>query len=596
MKKDTHDQTHSCACGSDGCCGGNQVDISELKTRSRELTSTPGSPEWARRAHARAMMRAVGYTDEDFAKPMVTVSAPFSDVTPCNNHILDLGRIIEKEIEFIGGKPFIFGTPVVTDGETMGMEGMKYSLVSRDLIADCIEMMHEAYKSDAVISLSGCDKTIPASLMPLARNNSIGICLYGGSIRPGKLHGEDLTVVSTFEAVGAFGAGKITSEQLHEVECHSCPGNGACGGMYTANTMASCIEAMGMSLPGSSSNVAADERNNISPEKRLDCINTARALFNLMEKGIRTRDIMTRKAFENAIVLMMALGGSTNGVLHLLALAREADVPLTIDDFETIGAKVPLIGNLKPFGKYVMNDIANIGGIPMVMKMLLKAGYLHGDCITVTGKTIAENLEDAPDFPEGQDVIYPLEKPYAPAGHHIIIVRGNLAEEGAVIKLSGKELDKHVGPARVFEREEDCMDAILGGKINKGDVIVIRYEGPKGGPGMREMLSPSAALMGAGLGKDVALITDGRFSGGTHGIMVGHVSPEAAVGGLIGLVEEGDTIELNIKTRQINLVVKPDIIEARKSKWKAPEPRYKRGVLYKYSQLVSSASEGAVTS
>lgn len=584
----------SCGCG--GECGCSSSSVSKLKQRSQQLTSVPGAKDWAKRAPARAMMRAVGYEDADFEKPLVTVAAPYTDITPCNNHIFELGHIIEEEVERSGGKPFIFGTPVVTDGETMGSEGMKYSLVSRDLIADCIETMHECYASDGIISLSGCDKTIPASLMPLARNNAIGIALYGGSIRPGKLNGEDLTVVSIFEAVGAYGAGKIDEKALNEVECHSCPGNGACGGMYTANTMASCIEAMGMSLPGSSSNVAVDEYNRISPEKHMDCIKAVRALFHLMEKQIRARDIMTRNAFENAIVLMMALGGSTNGVLHLLALAREANVPLTIDDFETIGKKVPLIGNLKPFGKYVMNDLSQIGGVPMVMKMLLKAGLLHGDCLTVTGQTIEENLEDAPDFPEDQDVIYPLEKPYALAGHHVIIVRGNLAEEGAVIKLSGKELDKHVGPARVFEREEDCLDAILDGKINKGDVLVIRYEGPKGGPGMREMLSPSAALMGAGLGKDVALITDGRFSGGTHGIMVGHVSPEAAVGGLIALVEEGDTIELNITTRQINLLVDPKVVEQRRAAWKEPAPRYTRGVLAKYAKLVSSASEGAITS
>lgn len=583
----------SCSCGNGDCCSSNPT---SLKDRSEQLTSVPGSPDWSKRAPARAMMRAVGYTDEDFTKPMVCVAAPYSDVSPCNNHIFDLGRIIEEEVERCGGKPYIFGTPVITDGETMGMEGMKYSLVSRDFIADAIEMMQEAYTSDGTIALSGCDKTIPASLMPLARNNSIGICLYGGSIRPGQLHGEDLTVVSIFEAVGKFGAGNIDEKRLHDVECHSCPGNGACGGMYTANTMASCIEAMGMSLPGSASNVASDKKNAISAEKKLDCINTARALFNLMEKNIRARDIMTRKAFENAIVVMMALGGSTNGVLHLLAIAHEAGVELSIDDFTKIGANVPLLGNLKPFGKYVMNDLSEIGGIPMVMKYLLKHGFLHGDCLTVTGKTIAENLKDAPDFPEGQDVLYPIEKPYAAPGRHITVMYGNLAEEGSVIKLSGKELDKHVGPARVFEREEECLDAILAGKIQKGDVLVIRYEGPKGGPGMREMLSPSATLMGAGLGKDVALITDGRFSGGTHGIMAGHVSPEAAVGGLIGLVEEGDTIELNMSTKEINLLVDEKEIEKRRKEWKAPKPRYTRGVLYKYATLVSSASKGAVTS
>ncbi len=584
----------SCGCGNGDCCKNNKP--KQLKNRSIELTSIPGADTWAKRAPARAMMRAVGYTDSDFEKPMVCVAAPYSDVSPCNNHIFELGKMIEDEVTRCGGKPFIFGTPVITDGETMGMEGMKYSLVSRDLIADCIEMMQEGYTSDGTIALSGCDKTIPASLMPLARNNSVGLCLYGGSIRPGKLQGEDLTVVSIFEAVGAYGAGMIDEIRLHDVECASCPGNGACGGMYTANTMASCIEAMGMSLPGSASNVAADEQNNISPEKKLDCINAARAIFYLMEHNIRARDIMTRKAFENAITVMMALGGSTNGVLHLLALAHEAEVELSIDDFQKIGERVPLIGNLKPFGKYVMNDVSQIGGIPMVMKMLLKGGYLHGDCLTVTGKTIAENLEHAPDYPEGQDVILPLDKPYAAPGKHIMVIRGNMAEEGAVIKLSGKELERHRGPARVFEREEQCLDAIIAGKIKKGDVLVIRNEGPKGGPGMREMLSPSAALMGAGLGADVALITDGRFSGGTHGIMIGHVTPEAAVGGMIGLVQEGDIIDIDLTKKEVNLEISADELKKRKADWKPTESKYKRGVLWKYAQLVSSASKGAVTS
>ncbi len=560
------------------------------------MTSKPGEKDWVKRAPARAMMRGVGYKDEDFEKPLITVACPYTNITPCNAHIQALGDIVAKEVEGIGGKPIIFGTPVVTDGETMGMEGMKYSLVSRELIADCIETMHEAYAADGILALSGCDKTIPASLIPLARNNSIGITLYGGSIRPGHYKGRDLTIVSTFEAVGAVGAGKMSEEELHDIECASCPGNGACGGMYTANTMASAIEAMGMSLPGSSSHPAVDTKNNIFSEKQQDCIDSVGALFHLMKKGIRARDIMTREAFENAITVVMAIGGSTNAVLHLLSLAHEADVKLSIDDFGKIGKRVPLVGDFKPFGKYVMEDLYNAGGVPMVMKMLLDGGFLYGDCLTVTGKTVAENLANAPERSKNQDVIYSLEKPLAAPDHHILVLRGNLAPEGAVLKLSGKEMEFHKGSARVFECEEDALNAILEGKIKKGDVIVIRYEGPKGGPGMREMLSPSSALMGAGLGRDVALVTDGRFSGGTHGIMVGHVSPEAQVGGPLALVKEGDTINIHLKTRTIDVEITKGEMEKRRREWMAPEFNYKRGVLAKYAKLVGSASEGAVTS
>ncbi|MBU3978948.1 dihydroxy-acid dehydratase [Patescibacteria group bacterium] len=556
----------------------------------------PGEKDWVKRAPARAMMRAVGFTDKDFEKPLITVACPYTNITPCNAHIRDLGDIVASEVEKNGGKPIVFGTPVVTDGETMGMEGMKYSLVSRELIADCIETMHEAYAADGILALSGCDKTIPASLIPLARNNSIGITLYGGSIRPGHYKGRDLTIVSTFEAVGAVGSGKMSEEELHAIECASCPGNGACGGMYTANTMASAIEALGMSLPGSSSHPAVDTQNNIFSDKRQDCIDSVAALFSLMKKGIRARDIMTRAAFENAITLVMALGGSTNAILHLLSLAHEADVKLDLSDFERIGKRTPLIGDFKPFGKYVMEDLYNIGGVPVVMKMLLNAGFLHGDCLTVTGKTVAENLQNVQDGPENQDVIYGLEKPLAKPDHHIIILRGNLAPEGAVLKLSGKEMQFHKGPARIFECEEDALNAILEGKIKKGDVIVIRYEGPKGGPGMREMLSPSAALMGAGLGKDVALVTDGRFSGGTHGIMVGHISPEAQAGGPLAMVKEWDIINIHLKTRTIDVDLAKGEMEKRRKNWKAPELKYKRGVLAKYAKLVGSASKGATTS
>ncbi len=566
------------------------------KHRSTLLTGTPGGTDWPKRAAARAMLRAVDFTDEDFEKPIVTVACPFTNATPCNDHIRDLGDILFREIGETGGKPFLFGTPVISDGETMGMEGMKYSLMSRELIADCIETMHEGYAADGIITLSGCDKSIPAALMPILRNNSIGLTLYGGTILPGSWRGEDLTVVSAFEAVGAHGAGKITDEELHAVECHSCPGAGACGGMYTANTMASVIEAMGMSVPGSASHAAVDRRNRISPEKQRDCHDTARALAGLLDRGIRSRDIVTREAFENAIVVMIALGGSTNGILHILALAHEAQVPISLDDFQRIGRNVPLLGNLKPFGKYVMADLDRIGGIPMVMKTLHGAGLLHGNCLTVTGRTIAENLETAQARPADQDIFHAPEDPYAPPGRHITILRGNLAPEGAVLKLSGKALTRHAGPARVFDREEDALDAILSGTIRKGDVIVIRYEGPKGGPGMREMLSPSAALMGAGLGKDVALITDGRFSGGTHGIMVGHIAPEAQAGGAIAVVRDGDRISINPGERTISLEADEAEIAERLSRWISPEPKYRRGVLGKYAALVGSASRGAVTS
>lgn len=567
-----------------------------LKWRSKLLTGTPGDKDWVKRAAARAMLRAVNFKDEDFQKPIVTVACPYTNATPCNAHIQKLGEIVFSELEKLGGKPFIFGTPVVSDGESMGMEGMKYSLVSRELIADCIETMHESYSADGILTLSGCDKTIPGALMPLARNNSIGLTLYGGSILPGSYKGKDLTVVSIFEAIGEHAAGKISDRDLYQIECRSCPGAGSCGGMFTANTMSSAIEALGMSIPGSSSNLAVDKSNIVSADKRNDCIKSVAALFHLLEKGIRARDIMTKKAFENAITLVLALGGSTNAVLHLLALAHEADVDLKLTDFARIAQKVPLIGNFKPFGVYIMENLHAIGGVPMVMRMLLEAGLFHPDCMTVTGKTVAENLKNAPKRPKKQDIIYSLEKPLAPAEHHILILHGNLAPEGAVMKLSGKEIDQHNGPARVFEKEEDALDAILTRKIKKGDVMVIRYEGPKGGPGMREMLSPSSALMGMGLGKDVALITDGRFSGGTHGIMVGHISPEAQAGGRLALVKEGDIVTINLKVRRLDLLVSEKEIAQREKMWKEPKPKYTRGVLAKYAKLVSSASMGAVTS
>ena len=567
-----------------------------MKRRSEEITGRKDGAKWVERTAARTMLRAVRFTDEDFDKPIIALAVPYTNGTPCNDHVRALGDIVQKAIEDAGGKAIIFGTPVVSDGISMGTEAMKYSLVSREVIADSIELMTEGYRVDAVITLSGCDKTIPAALMPIARNNLIGLTLYGGSILPGEYHGRALNIVSAFEAVGAYCAGKIDAQELHAVECHSCPGAGSCAGMYTANTMASAIEALGMSLPGSASNLAVDEGNQISVEKREDCVRVAHAVVGLLQSGISARDIMTREAFENALTVAWALGGSTNAVLHILALAYEAGVVLTLADIEEITSTVPLIGDFKPFGQYVMNDLHKIGGLPMVMKTLLDAGYLHGDCMTVTGKTLAENLADSPLRPENQDVIYSPEHPYAPPNRHIRVLRGNLACEGCVIKLSGKEMTHFTGPARVFEREEDALEAILAGKINAGDVVVIRYEGPKGGPGMREMLSPSAALMGAGLGKDVALVTDGRFSGGTHGIMIGHVAPEAQVGGLIALVQEGDVITIDLGLGELNLMLEDEEISKRSAQWQAPEIRYTRGVLAKYAKLVSSSSCGAVTS
>jgi len=565
------------------------------RRRSQGLVGdTPGSELWQKRTAARAMLRAVNFDDEDFFKPIVSVACTHTNATPCNAHLDQLGAVIMEEVKQRGGKPFVFGTPVISDGETMGTTGMRYSLVSRDLIADCIETMHEGYLSDGLITMGGCDKSIPGALMPLLRTDAMGVMLYGGSILPGHLDGNDLTVVSSFEAIGARGAGRIDDDQLTRVEKNSCPGPGACGGMFTANTMSSIIEAMGMSVPYSAAHTAVTRDNQLSKDKVLDCVRSVDALFTCLENRITARQICTKKAFENGIVIMMALGGSTNAVLHLLALAHEAQVDLTIDDFNRIADRVPLIGDFKPFGRYVMADLEKIGGVPMVMKYLLSKGLIHGDCMTVTGKTVAENLADAPDPPIESNVILPVEQPYAGPGKHVVVMRGNLAPEGAVIKLSGKEIDRHRGPARVFESEESALDAVLAGKIVDNDVVVIRYEGPRGGPGMREMLSPSAAIMGAGLGKTVALITDGRFSGGTHGIMVGHISPEAHVGGPIALVEEGDIIVLEPGKRLLTLEVSDDELERRRQTWR-PRTQQLTGTLKKYSQLVSSASLGAVT-
>lgn len=566
-----------------------------MRRRSHEITGSRGAGNWEARTPARAMLRGVRFSDEDFDKPLIALAVPYTNGTPCNDHIRELGDLLQQEIEAAGGKAIVFGTPVVSDGISMGSEAMKYSLVSREVIADSIEIMTEGYRVDGVITLSGCDKTIPAALMPIARNNLVGLTLYGGSILPGNFEGEELNIVSAFEGVGAHAAGRIDKQQLHSIECRACPGAGSCGGMYTANTMAAAIEALGMSLPGSSSNMAVDEKNCISREKQTDVISSARALMSLLSHGITSREIMTKKAFENALTLAWALGGSTNAVLHFLALAREAGVALSLADISAITRRVPLLGNFKPFGRYLMNDLHHLGGTPLVMKLLLEAGFLHGDCLTVTGRSLAENIADAPALPENQDVIYSLEHPYAPAGKHIRILYGNLAEEGCVLKQSGKPLQDMTGRARVFEREEEALSAILEGSIVPGDIIVIRYEGPKGGPGMREMLSPSAALMGAGLGDSVALITDGRFSGGTHGIMIGHIAPEAALCGNIALVEENDLITIDLQKEQLNVQLSDSELAKRRNHWKPPQETPSGAVLTKYARLVSSAARGAVT-
>lgn len=567
-----------------------------LKQRSAQITGQKGSKNWVTRSAARAMLRAVGYKDEDFNKPIIAVACPYTNGTPCNDHINTLGEIIQKEIKKVGGKDIIFGTPVISDGISMGTEAMKYSLVSRELIADSIEMMIEGYLTDGAITLSGCDKSIPGALMPLARTNVFGITLYGGTIQPGHYKGQDLTIVSSFEAIGACGSGKISENELVNIEKKACPGAGACGGMFTANTMASAIEALGMSLPGSASNPAVDLKGKIHKDKFDDCAKAVKALFNLMKMGIRPRDIMTCKAFENAIAMVMALGGSTNAVLHLIALAHEANVDFDISLFNKIADRTPLLADMKPFGKYVMADLDKIGGIPVVMKMLLDAKLLHGDCLTVTGKTVAENLAKVGQPKAGQKVLFSIKKPYAKAGHHILILKGSLAPEGSVMKMSGKDITCHEGPARVFENEEAALEAIMKSNIKPGDVIVTRYEGPKGGPGMREGLSVTGALVGAGLGATVAVITDGRFSGGTHGICLGHVAPEAQTGGPIAVVKEGDKVKIDLKKRTVDLLISKQELATRLKKWKAPALKYKRGVLAKYAKLVSSASQGAVTS
>jgi dihydroxy-acid dehydratase len=556
----------------------------EKDLRIRSIVISEGE----NRAPNRAMLRAVGFKDEDFKKPMIGIASTWSEVTPCNIHIDKLAIAAKQGARDGGGAPLIFNTITVSDGISMGHEGMRYSLPSREVIADSIETVVGAERLDGLVAIGGCDKNMPGCMIAIGRLNLPAVFVYGGTIQPGKWEGKDLDIVSAFEAVGQYNSGSINREQLHNIECHSCPGAGSCGGMYTANTMASAIEAMGMSLPRSSSNPA------IADAKEDDCHQAGQAVVELLRKEIYPKDIITKKALENAITVVMALGGSTNAVLHLLAIAHSVDVDLSLDDFNRIRERVPHLADLKPSGRYVMNDLCEVGGVPAVMKLLLAEGLLHGDCLTVTGKTLAENLADMPGLTEGQDVIRPFDNPFKKTGP-LVILRGNLAPEGAVAKMSGVKMKNITGPARVFDTEEAATEALLSDKINKGDVIVIRYAGPKGGPGMSEMLSVTAIVIGKGLGGDIALITDGRFSGGTHGFVVGHVAPEAQVGGPIALLKEGDLITIDSETQELSVGVSAEEMAARLQDWKEPPLRYSRGVLNKYARLVSSASKGAVT-
>ena len=551
--------------------------------RSRTIT------EGVERTPNRAMLRAVGFGDQDFAKPIVAIANAHSTITPCNARLNDLALRAEAAIRQAGGMPQTFGTITVSDGISMGTEGMKYSLVSREIIADSIEAVCSAQCVDGVLAVGGCDKNMPGAMIAIARMNIPAVFVYGGTIKPGHYRGEALTVVSAFEAVGQYSAHRLSEADLLEVERRACPGAGACGGMFTANTMSSAIEAMGMSLPYSSTMAAEDA------EKAESAARSGEALVDAVRRQRLPRHILTRKAFENAMAVVMALGGSTNAVLHLLAIARAAGVALALDDFETIRRKVPVLCDLKPSGRFVTTDLHAAGGVPQVMKLLLAHGVLHADALTVTGETIDEVLRDVRDEPRGdQEVIRPWSRPLYPQGH-LTILRGNLATEGAVAKITGIKHLKITGPARVFDCEEDCLGAVLAGRIEPGDVVVIRYEGPKGGPGMREMLSPTSAIIGAGLGDSVGLITDGRFSGGTYGLVVGHVAPEAAVGGTLALVGDGDSITIDAERRLLQLNVPDAEIERRRKAWRPPAPRYTSGVLAKYARLVSSASLGAVT-
>jgi dihydroxy-acid dehydratase len=553
----------------------------DIKPRSRTVT------DGLERAAARGMLRAVGMGDEDFAKPQIGIASSWNEITPCNLSLERLARSAKEGVHAGGGYPLQFGTISVSDGISMGHEGMHFSLVSREIIADSVEAVMQAECLDGMVTFAGCDKSLPGMLMAAARLDVASVFVYAGSILPGRVGDRDVTIIDAFEAVGACARGLITRAEVDEIERAICPGEGACGGMYTANTMASAAEAMGMSLPGSAAPPAVDRRRDGYARR------SGEAVVEMLRQGITTRDIITKESLENAIAVVMALGGSTNAVLHLLAIAHEADVDLEMEDFQRIGAKVPLLGDLKPFGRYVMSDMDRVGGVPVVMRALLDAGLLHGDCLTVTGRTVAENLADVnPPDPDGT-ILRAMSDPMGGVGG-ITILGGSLATEGAVVKNAGIPVEVFEGPARVFERERAAMDALEDGSIQPGDVVIIRYEGPKGGPGMREMLMITAAIKGAGLGKDVLLITDGRFSGGTTGLCVGHVAPEAVDGGPIALVRDGDRVRIDIPGRRLDLLVDEAELAARRVGWAPLPPRYDRGVLAKYAKLVGSASRGAV--
>jgi dihydroxy-acid dehydratase len=555
--------------------------MTNMKPRSGLVT------DGMERAPARGMLRAVGMGDDDWVKPQIGIASSWNEITPCNLSLDRLAKAAKEGVFVAGGFPLQFGTISVSDGISMGHEGMHFSLVSREVIADSVETVMQAERLDGMVTFAGCDKSLPGMLMAAARINVASVLVYAGSTMPGQVDGKDVTIIDAFEAVGACARGLITREKVDEIERAICPGEGACGGMYTANTMASAAEALGMSLPGSAAPPAVDRRRDGYSRA------AGEAVVEMIRRGITTRDILTKKAFENAITVVMALGGSTNAVLHLLAIAHEADVDLTLDDFHRVGSKVPLLGDLKPFGRFVMTDVDRVGGIPVVMRALLDAGLLHGDCLTVTGKTMAENLaEIAPPISDGQ-VLHEVAHPLGPNGG-ITILKGSLAPDGAVSKTAGVGVDIFEGPARVFEREQNAMTALENGTIKAGDVVVIRYEGPKGGPGMREMLMITGAIKGAGLGKSTLLITDGRFSGGTTGLCVGHVAPEAVDGGPIALVRDGDLIRIDIKARALDLLVDAAELAERKKTWKVVPHKYDRGVLAKYAKLVGSASKGAV--
>ena len=555
--------------------------MSQMKPRSGIVT------DGLERAPARGMLRAVGMGDEDWVKPQIGIVSSWNEITPCNLSLDRLAKASREGVIKAGGFPMQFGTISVSDGISMGHEGMHFSLVSREVIADSVETVMQAERLDGMVTFAGCDKSLPGMMMAAARIDVASVFVYAGSTLPGQVDGKDVTIIDAFEAVGACARGLITRERVDEIEKAICPGEGACGGMYTANTMAAVGEALGLSLPGSAAPPAVDRRRDAYS------IQAGEAVVNLIRLGITTRDILTKKAFENAITTVMALGGSTNAVLHLLAIAHEADVDLTLDDFHRIGSKVPLLGDLKPFGKYVMTDVDRVGGIPVVLRILLDAGFLHGDTLTVTGKTMAENLADInPPIADG-DVLHPASAPLS-TDIGISILGGSLAPEGAVCKTAGIGIESFEGPARVFEREQAAMDALENGTIQEGDVVVIRYEGPKGGPGMREMLMITGAIKGAGLGKSTLLLTDGRFSGGSTGLCVGHVSPEAVDGGPIAFIKDGDRVRIDITNRTLDLLVDPAELEKRKVGWKPLAHKYTRGVLHKYSKLVGSASKGAV--